>query len=102
VIIIAGCAGIVMGNSILFPGTYSRKVSFQKGANSGLKIVLGTVPLFIIAGFIEGFITRHAGFSAVVDVSIIVLSLVFIIFYFILYPRIVHKSFLNPKPYGNN
>ena len=30
VIIIAGCAGLIMGNSILFPKTFSRRVSFMK------------------------------------------------------------------------
>src|SRR5690606_28608638 len=28
VIVIAGCAGLIMGNSILFPGTFSRRLSF--------------------------------------------------------------------------
>src|SRR5690606_21260371 len=56
VIIIAGCAGLIMGNSILFPKTYSRRVSFMKGAKDGLKVVVSTIPFFIIAGFIEGFI----------------------------------------------
>ena len=54
VIIIAGCAGLIMGNSILFPKTYSRRVSFMKGAKDGLKVVVSTIPFFIIAGFIEG------------------------------------------------
>ncbi|MEO0901868.1 MAG: stage II sporulation protein M, partial [Bacteroidota bacterium] len=60
VIIIAGCAGLIMGNSILFPKTFSRRVSFMKGAKDGLKVVVSTIPFFIIAGFIEGFITRYA------------------------------------------
>ncbi len=52
-IIIAGGAGLVMGNSLLFPGTYPRLESFKRGAKKGLKIVVGLVPLFIIAGFLE-------------------------------------------------
>jgi uncharacterized membrane protein SpoIIM required for sporulation len=46
VIVIAGCAGLVMGNSFLFPKTYSRRVAFTKGAKDGLKIVVSTIPLF--------------------------------------------------------
>lgn len=97
VCIISGCAGLVMGNSILFPGTYSRLDSFKKGATQGLKIVFGTVPFFLIAAFIESFVTRHARFSHVFDVALIFLSLVLIIGYFIVYPYI-----LNRKGISNN
>ena len=86
VCIIAGCAGLVMGNSILFPGTYTRMQSFRVGAVSGLKIVIGTVPFFLIAAFIESFVTRHARHSYVFDASVILLSLALIIGYFVIYP----------------
>jgi len=86
VCIISGCAGIALGNSILFPGTYTRLQSFQRGANDGLKIVFGTVPFFIIAAFIESFVTRHERASQLFDVLLIISSLALIIGYFIIYP----------------
>ena len=86
VIIIAGCAGIVMGNSILFPKTYSRRISFMRGAKDGLKIVVSTIPFFIIAGFIEGFITRYANMPEVLAFTIIFGSLALIIGYYVWYP----------------
>ena len=63
-IIVAGAAGLALGNGWLFPGTYSRLESFKRGAKRGLKIVVGTVPVFIMAGFIEGFhyVTRNEVF----------------------------------------
>ncbi|MEO7082437.1 MAG: stage II sporulation protein M, partial [Flavobacteriales bacterium] len=86
-IVIAGSAGIVMGNSILFPGTYTRLASFRRGALQGVKIVMGLVPCFIVAGFIESFITRHSGaMHPVLNTAIIGGSLVFIVGYFIIYP----------------
>ena len=85
-IVVAGAAGLAMGNGWLFPGTYSRLVSFQRGAKRGMKIIVGTVPLFIVAGFIESFITRHTEINNYVRLSIILLSLVFVIFYFIYLP----------------
>lgn len=91
VIIIAGCAGLIMGNSILFPGTYSRRVSFMKGARDGLKVVISTIPFFIIAGFIEGFITRYSEMPAWLSFTIIGASLALILFYYIAYPIILHK-----------
>ena len=72
---------------MFFPGTYSRTASFRRGAKRGLKIVVGTVPVFIMAGFIEGFLTRHTEFPTVLRLGIILLSLAFIIFYYIYLPN---------------
>ena len=85
-IIVAGAAGITMGNGWLFPGTYSRLVSFRKSARRGLKIVVGTVPLFIIAAFIEGFFTRHTEWPDALRLTIILLSLIFVVAYYIYLP----------------
>ena len=74
VIIIAGCAGLVVGNSILFPKTYTRLTSFIRGVKAGLKIVISTVPFFIIAGFLEGFVTRHTEMSDGLAILIITSS----------------------------
>lgn len=92
VIVIAGCAGLVMGNSFLFPKTYSRRVAFMKGAKDGLKIVISTIPYFIVAGFIEGFITRYGEqMHWTIAYGIIALSLYSIVYYYILYPIKLHK-----------
>ena len=94
VIVIAGCAGLVMGNSFLFPKTYSRRVAFTKGAKDGLKIVVSTIPFFIIAGFIEGFITRYGEqMPLVLSYGIISCSLFLIIYYYIIYPIKLNKIY---------
>lgn len=85
-IIIAGCAGLTMGNSILYPGTYSRAVSFQKGAKQGLKIIIGLVPVFIAAAFLEAFVTRHTDMPVLLSLGIISTSVFFISWYFLIYP----------------
>lgn len=92
VCIVAGCAGLVMGNSLLFPRTYSRSVSLMAGARQGLKIVIGTLPFFLTAAFIESFITRHSYASPAFDICLIILSLSLIIFYFIIYPWMLNKN----------
>ena len=86
VIIVAGAAGLVFGNGILFPGTYSRLQSFIRGAKAGLKIVISTVPFFIIAGFLEGFVTRHTEMPDWLAILIILGSLSLIVFYYVIYP----------------
>jgi uncharacterized membrane protein SpoIIM required for sporulation len=63
-IIIAGAAGITMGQGLLFPGTYTRMQAFQRSARRGIKIMVGIVPIFILAGFIEivgSAVHRHHG-----------------------------------------
>ncbi len=91
VIIVAGCAGLIMGNSILFPKTYSRRVSFMKGAKDGLKVVVSTIPFFLIAGFIEGFLTRYSDMPNWLAFLIIGSSLALILFYYVLFPTLVTK-----------
>lgn len=85
-IVIAAAAGFLMGNSLLFPGTYSRLASFKAGAIKGLKIVVGLIPFFILAGFIESFVTRYAFMHWGIKTAIIGASALLMIYYFILYP----------------
>jgi len=85
-IIIAGAAGLLLGNSILFPKTYSRRQSFLIAAKDGVKIILGLIPLFITAGFLESFVTRLTEMPIVINLLIIGLSITFIIWYVIIYP----------------
>lgn len=86
-IIIAGGAGFTLGNGFLFPGTFTRMESFRLGARIGLKVVIGLVPVFIIAGFLESYVTRHAlDLRPWVALSIIAASFAWIIYYFIILP----------------
>lgn len=85
-IMLAGGAGMVMGNSLLFPGTYPRLTSLKIGAKKGLKIVVGLVPIFIFAGFLESFVTRKTALPVWVKLGIIILSALFIVGYFVIYP----------------
>jgi len=78
VIIIAGCAGMVLGNSILFPKTYTRLESFKRGMKN--------------AGFLEGFVTRHTEMPDWLAIFIIATSLLIILFYYVYYPIKKHKE----------
>ena len=92
VIVVAGCAGLIMGNSILFPKTYSRWDSILKGGRDGVKIVIGLVPFFLLAAFLESFVTRHyQEMPSWSKLAILIGSLALIIWYFILYPLKLHK-----------
>ncbi|MBT8261216.1 MAG: stage II sporulation protein M [Bacteroidia bacterium] len=92
VIIVAGAAGLVFGNGLLFPGTYSRLQSFIRGAKDGVKILISTIPFFIIAGFLEGFVTRHTEMPDWLAILIIGGSLFLILFYYVIYPIKLKKK----------
>ncbi|MCH2450856.1 MAG: stage II sporulation protein M [Gracilimonas sp.] len=85
-IVIAGAAGFVVGNGFLFPGTYSRKDSFIKAGREGLKMIIGLVPVFVAAGLLESFVTRYTGMPLWLSLFIILSSLAFILYYFVLIP----------------
>ncbi len=102
VIVIAGCAGIVLGNGILFPKTYTRLESFKRSVKDGLKIMVSTIPFFIVAGFLEGFVTRHTEMPDWLAIFIIIASLFIVIYYYVIYPRKVYKNHLNEINSTNN
>lgn len=86
-IVIAGGAGITMGMGLLFPGTLSRFESFKQSARDGLKIMLGLIPLFIVAGFLEGYLTRHTELPDGIRALFIILCFAFVFWYYYWYPR---------------
>lgn len=99
-IIIAGAAGFALGNSILFPRTYSRTISFRQGAIKGTKIIIGLIPVFVIAGFLESFVTRLTDAPIILKLTIILGSAAFIIYYFIIYPiKLDKRAKINPVSY---
>jgi uncharacterized membrane protein SpoIIM required for sporulation len=101
-ILLAGAAGFVLGNSLLFPGTYRRVDSFKIGALNSLKIVVGTVPVFIAAGFLESFITRYTGMPLWLNLLIIFGSLFVVIWYFVIYPLVLSRKLNNQFIHGKN
>jgi len=56
-IFIAGGAGLLLARGMLFPGLLPRRDSIARAGAEGVQLVLGTVPILIVAGTIEGFIS---------------------------------------------
>ena len=100
-VIIAGAAGFVLGNSILFPGTYQRIDSLKRGGKDGLKMLIGLVPVFIAAAFLEGFVTRYSTMPVWLSLFILAASLAFIIWYFVIYPIRLEMK-INPYSSSQN
>ena len=59
VIFMAGGAGLSLGWAIISPGLYRRRDALAIAARKSIYLILGCVPLLIIAGTIEGFISPN-------------------------------------------
>ena len=60
VIAVSGAAGFTVGWALIDPGRRSRRVALGLAARRGAEIVLGTMPWFVLAGVVEGFVTPTA------------------------------------------
>ena len=101
--IIASTAGFILARSILLPGAIKRFDSFTKGARDAVKIIICLIPITLTAAFLEGYITHlmsqsfdretgNFGLPVWASVSILTVSLVFIVWYFVLYPIKLEKK----------
>ena len=96
--VVEAACGFILGASILFPRTFSRLDSFKIGFKDSLKIFLSTIPFTIMAGFLEGFITRYSiVMPKWLSIFIILSTLSLISFYFLIFPFIVHKNIKSIK-----
>ncbi|WP_447951865.1 stage II sporulation protein M [Chryseobacterium koreense] len=90
---IEAMAGLILGASILFPKSFSRLNSFKIGFKDSFKIFLSTVPFTIMAGIIEGFVTRYAlKMPILINLMIILGTLSMIVYYYLIYPFILAKK----------
>jgi len=56
-IVVAGAAGLMLGNALLRPGLQLRREALARAARRAVELILGTAPVLVIAGLIEGFIS---------------------------------------------
>lgn len=56
-IFICGGAGLVLAKALVKPGDYTRRDALPVQGRIAVKLVIGTIPMFIVAALIEGFIT---------------------------------------------
>ncbi|AUP78138.1 stage II sporulation protein M [Flavivirga eckloniae] len=97
-IVIQASAGLILGASILFPGTHSRYTSFKKGAKTGIKILISSYPFMFSAGFLEGFVTRYSNVMPNwLSIGIILTTLSIISYYYLVYPFKVQKKITQPQ-----
>ncbi len=110
IFVIAATAGFIIANGIIFPGTYSRMISFKQGIKDALKVVLVIVPILLLAAFFESYVTHlmsqtfdkenNAGLPVWASLIILAASFTFIIWYFVILPIRLHKKGYYIQPDG--
>ncbi|HEU5314849.1 MAG TPA: stage II sporulation protein M [Chloroflexota bacterium] len=53
-IVIAGAGGLLVGHALLRPGPYRRRDAATLAGRQAIELVLGTLPVFVVAGLVEG------------------------------------------------
>jgi uncharacterized membrane protein SpoIIM required for sporulation len=56
-IFIAAGAGLRIASGLLFPGYFPRRESLVRAGTEAVQLLLGSIPILIIAGIIEGFVS---------------------------------------------
>ncbi|MCU1264011.1 MAG: hypothetical protein JWM21_329 [Acidobacteria bacterium] len=56
-IFIAGGAGLLIGSAMIMPGDLSRADALKSRGMQGVRLMIGIMPLLVLAGIIEGFIS---------------------------------------------
>lgn len=73
-IFIAGGAGFVLAQGILFPDVLPRRDSVAIAGRTAIRLLLGVLPMLVIAGIIEGFVSPT---SAPVGVKFVISAALF-------------------------
>jgi uncharacterized membrane protein SpoIIM required for sporulation len=60
VLFLAGGAGLELGMALVAPGQWSRSEALRTRGNRAVKLVLGGMPLLVVAGLTEGFVSGSA------------------------------------------
>ncbi len=92
-IVIVAAAGMVIGNSWWYPKTFKRTDSLIMGAKRGVKILIAVIPVFIVAAFIESYLTYlYQELGGGLRLLIILSSFAYIGWYFIYLPIKVERK----------
>ncbi len=76
-IVLAGAAGMSIGFAMLAPGDRHRSAALAEEARRAVVVILGLILVFIVAGFIEGFVTP--GLPAIPRITVgVAVELIFV------------------------
>ncbi len=56
-IVIAGAAGLMLGDALLRPGLLLRREALARSSRRAVELAVGAAPVLVVAGLIEGFVS---------------------------------------------
>ena len=80
-IVVSGCAGLLLGKAILFPGNRTRREALRIEAHSAVILISGAAILFFAAAAVEGFWSPTPGIPALIKYSVGILMWLILIGY---------------------
>jgi uncharacterized membrane protein SpoIIM required for sporulation len=80
-IFIAGAAGMIIGFALLFPGELPRWQAVRRKTQDALILIMGCIPMLILAGLIEGLISLNRSVGIFPRAVVTGLSAAFLITY---------------------
>jgi uncharacterized membrane protein SpoIIM required for sporulation len=90
-IVVAGAAGMRLGWAIVEPGRGTRVDALVAEGRRAVAIIVGTVPWFVVAGLIEGFVTPEGiGLAGVLTVGAVLAAAYWIL--------VAWRGWLAPRP----
>lgn len=81
-IFIAGGAGLLIGKALLMPGDLKRIDALVVNGGLAIRLVLGCIPMLLIAGFIEGFVSP-AKISPYYKYTVSIITAILLVGYFL-------------------
>src|SRR5262249_62211424 len=75
-------AGLMLGVAVLAPGNRSRSDALRPQGGEALRLLLGVIPLLVLAGLIEGFITPLTILPPVAKIGFAAVTAVLLALYF--------------------
>ncbi len=70
IIVIAGGAGLMVGQAVIDPGELPRRQYLKKRGLEAVKLVLGCAPFLVLAGVVEGFVSPDDFFPAPLKIAL--------------------------------
>ncbi|MGH9405449.1 MAG: stage II sporulation protein M [Terriglobia bacterium] len=79
-VFIAGAGGLLIGRGLLFPGALPRRDALVHYAGAGVRLALGIIPILVVAGILEAFVSP-SGLSPAVKGSVAALMAACLVLY---------------------
>lgn len=95
-IFISGAAGFILAGALVRPGSLPRRQALARSGPAAIGLALGTIPMYVVAGLIEGFVTPR-GISHEAKLGVAALTGLVLLVYLVWLPLRNRRQSLSAK-----